>query len=269
METKKQKIIKILKRIGIGLSIGFNFLFLLAFIIGSTSNKKQVNCCLAESDNFVEKVNNELPKRYVSYNDESYTITLSADELNDIVFSNFNTYAFSVYNSEDNVLVSLSYLGYNYSVSVQTGDEGHYIFESSYNGIADNLYPISFNSDGGGYYTDDYFRYNGSIGEFSDSVIFTFRSSYYLNVKSAIQSDLGDSGDSSDSINDGIFETLTDSVGAFIGSIGSGITSMVAVFYDSANSQLTTIGLLSVIVVAVSLSYFLFRLIIGLIRMRG
>lgn len=65
-----------------------------------------------------------------------------------------------------------------------------------------------------------------------------------------------------------IFSALTEALSNFISTLGSGITAMTALFYDSTNG-LTVLGTLSVIVVAVSLTYWLFRLIIGLIRMRG
>lgn len=64
-----------------------------------------------------------------------------------------------------------------------------------------------------------------------------------------------------------IFQALTDALTAFISTLNSGITAMTALFY--ADNSLTVLGTLSVIVVAVSLTYWLFRLLIGLIRMRG
>lgn len=65
-----------------------------------------------------------------------------------------------------------------------------------------------------------------------------------------------------------IFQALTDALTAFISTLGSGITAMTALFYNS-ETGLSVLGTLCVIVVAVSLTYWLFRLIIGLIRMRG
>lgn len=64
-----------------------------------------------------------------------------------------------------------------------------------------------------------------------------------------------------------IFTGITSSVTAFIGTLNSGITGMLALFYD--DSALTVLGTLTVIVVGVSLVYFLFRLIMGLARLRG
>lgn len=65
-----------------------------------------------------------------------------------------------------------------------------------------------------------------------------------------------------------IFQALTDALSAFISTLNSGVQAMTALFYVNGTG-LTVLGTLSVIVVAVSLTYWLFRLLIGLIRMRG
>ena len=65
-----------------------------------------------------------------------------------------------------------------------------------------------------------------------------------------------------------IFASITQAVTAFIGTLSSGITAMVALFYDGTTG-LTVVGTLATIVVAVSLCYFLLRFIMGLIRLRG
>lgn len=68
-----------------------------------------------------------------------------------------------------------------------------------------------------------------------------------------------------------IFGGITEAVTAFIGTLNSGIGSIVSLFYDStsANPGLTVLGTLTVIVVGVSLVYWLFRLIMGMARLRG
>lgn len=66
-----------------------------------------------------------------------------------------------------------------------------------------------------------------------------------------------------------IFGGITSAVTAFVGTLNSGIGSIVALFYDSTNSQLTILGTLTVIVVGVALVYWLFRLIMGMARLRG
>lgn len=65
-----------------------------------------------------------------------------------------------------------------------------------------------------------------------------------------------------------IFEALTSALTAFINTLNSGVTAITALFWTQADG-LTVLGTLSVIVVAVSLTYFLLRLLFGLIRMRG
>lgn len=68
-----------------------------------------------------------------------------------------------------------------------------------------------------------------------------------------------------------IFGGVTEAVTAFIGTLNSGIGSIVALFYDSTSQSpgLTVLGTLTVIVVGVSLVYWLFRLIMGMARLRG
>ena len=96
MESKKQQIIKILKRIVIGLSLGFNVLFLIALIIGSGASKKQVNNASAINEsNYINDVVRQKPQpRYISYNDDSYTIILSVNELNNYTFNESIDYIF-------------------------------------------------------------------------------------------------------------------------------------------------------------------------------
>lgn len=64
-----------------------------------------------------------------------------------------------------------------------------------------------------------------------------------------------------------IFTGITSAVSAFIGTLNSGITAMLDLFYGSEG--LTVLGTLTVIVVGVSLVYFLLRFIMGLARLRG
>ena len=64
-----------------------------------------------------------------------------------------------------------------------------------------------------------------------------------------------------------IFSSITSALTAFIGTLNSGLTAMVDLFYHAG--QLTVVGVLMTIVVAVSLAWTLFRIITGLIRLRG
>ena len=64
-----------------------------------------------------------------------------------------------------------------------------------------------------------------------------------------------------------IFGGITDAITNFISTLNSGITAMIGLFYD--NNALTLLGVLTTIVVGVSLVYFLLRMIMGLVRLRG
>lgn len=68
-----------------------------------------------------------------------------------------------------------------------------------------------------------------------------------------------------------IFGGITEAVSAFITTLNSGLTSIVSLFYVASgeNAGLTILGTLTCIVVGVALVYWLFRLIMGMIRLRG
>lgn len=67
-----------------------------------------------------------------------------------------------------------------------------------------------------------------------------------------------------------IFGGITEAVTAFVGTLNSGVTSILSLFYSTGeNAGLTVLGTLTVIVVGVSLVYWLFRLIMGMARLRG
>ena len=261
METKKQKIIKILKRIGMGLSIGFNIVFLLAIIIGSTANKKQVNCCFAESENVVEKLDiKQDNKRNVSINTTTSQVFIYNTDLS----FTFNNFAYFLFENDE-------YIDFTNSVEVYSLDEEiiYQYYDSGAINDHESAYLSFYNSVNELYVNFNNFAFDNNKFNTTNNVGFIISNDSYSNWDSFLIAIELDIQENSGDINSGIFETLTEGVIEFIGSIGSGIVAMTSVFYDSVNSELTTIGLLSVIVVAVSLSYFLFRLIIGLIRMRG
>lgn len=245
---KKDKIKRIFKRIYVAITSIISVIFVICVVVAcSQGNKKQnnnVQVACAESEVIDIRYDN---KKFVSYNDESYEISLSVQELNTYSFESLYEWVTTDTNVMDCKLI---YEGVNYNASSNnewTGSNG--IIQ-----ISSISYMFQFKTVG------------GSFGNFTNPMIFKGNASNYATIKALIEEVLpSDEGN----INDGIFETLTESTVSFIGSLNSGIQEMTAVFYDSANNNLTTIGLLSVIVVAVSLCYWLFRLIIGLIRMRG
>lgn len=69
-----------------------------------------------------------------------------------------------------------------------------------------------------------------------------------------------------------IFETITQAISAFAGSLTSAVTSVAALFYtpgaEGAAGQMTFLGTLVLIGVGVGVVYWVFRLIRGLIAQR-
>lgn len=68
-----------------------------------------------------------------------------------------------------------------------------------------------------------------------------------------------------------LFSEISNAMTGFISTLGSGITSMEALFYTNSEGTYTAtvLGSLVAIAAAVGLCYFVFRLIIGLVRLRG
>lgn len=64
-----------------------------------------------------------------------------------------------------------------------------------------------------------------------------------------------------------IFTVIGNVITAFAGVIGSGFTSLIALFYDATNG-ITLLGTLMLIGVGVSLVYWAFRLVRRLVRLR-
>ena len=65
----------------------------------------------------------------------------------------------------------------------------------------------------------------------------------------------------------GIFEGISSAITNFVQTLNNGITAMIGLFWS--NNALTLLGVLTTIVVGVSITYFLFRMVMGLIRLRG
>lgn len=69
-----------------------------------------------------------------------------------------------------------------------------------------------------------------------------------------------------------LFEAISQAMSSFITTLGSGVNAMTALFYTAGESGTytpTILGSLVAIVAGVGLVWFVFRLIIGLVRLRG
>lgn len=255
VDLKNNKVFKVIKNIWFAVASVLAVTFIVIMCISCSRVNKPNNNNVNTDVGINEVVKSRVNPKYVSYDDLSYSITLTADELS-YTYENF--YQFYV----DNTLYNYTYLSftsnaYNYDRvtyydingfrALNTDDLTYVKFNLNNENTSSGLYNFTFDSD-------------------IEYLIIGIDSSIYEGVKTAIEQDIAANTRNIYSGN-GIFDTISSSMVAFIGSLSSGITAMVGVFYN--NGALTVIGLLSVIVVAVSLAYFLFRLFIGLIRMRG
>lgn len=71
-----------------------------------------------------------------------------------------------------------------------------------------------------------------------------------------------------------IFSGITEALTGFIGTLNQGVQAIIPLFWTAptgtgTSGELTILGSLVCIVVGVSLVYFLFRMIIGMARLRG
>lgn len=66
-----------------------------------------------------------------------------------------------------------------------------------------------------------------------------------------------------------IFQNISQAVTGMVGALGNGITEATKLIYDSTTSTITTFGVLCLVVVGVGVSYWGFRLVRGLIHLRG
>ena len=228
-------------------------------LIASVMSFAVVGCGVAYLYNEYQKPQ---VSRALSYDDENRHITLTADELNNYTFENLNNYVLSSYeDTHGGDYGTGTYSTYD-NLHISSGYDGvyHYLRLNQGNGPFTFLMRLDPNSFTFIITTPE------NIDSFDSNLNLVLDSNFYNSFKSAIELDI-QANASSDNINDSIFETLTSSLVSFIAVIGSGITSVIPIFY--ANSSLTVVGTLATIVVAVSLCYFLFRFIMGLIRLRG
>ena len=209
-----------------------------------------------------QNYNNDNIKNVV-YDDEEYKITLSADELNNYTFENLYSDTHDEWNTNRPIIIfgdtPWSYDGYT---------DNYLEWCATYLGSLG--YPaVKFNKNGD--YKFTYEESNGVESLFETTITLYWGSgditSKYNLYKSAIELDI--QANSQIDIDEDIFSSLSSVFTNFIITLNTGVNSVIALFYDSANTQLTLLGTITTIVVGVAITYFLFRLVIGLIRLRG
>ena len=269
----QSKVKKILLSVWLAVATVLSVIFIIVCIVGgvlSSKNNKHSASAYVEHDIVAYNINNDINKHdikpiikeAVAYNDNQYKITLSVDELNNYSFNSFNSYISSTLYGNGHIASIITNITYNlntYEVDEDIINQSNSYFSYVY---GSNYIMFNFDIDE----PNNKFAYveNNNPIDFEGDIVLNIEQQSYDDVKQAIESDIAVN---SSNINDSVFETLTSSTVGFIGAISSGISSVIAVFYT--NNSLTVLGTLAVIVVAVSLAYFVFRLIFGLVRMRG
>lgn len=179
--------------------------------------------------------------RAVSYNDEDYTITLSADELNNYHFSNFNNVVIGIYNDVSGILSTGFYCDYTIntgdeyelvSFDIDDGyfglDEEHFIIEYFYSATPN--YHICFNCDLLDATNDDKFYFYADVQYvFEYSLDLVFNSTYYADIKYAIEQDiLANQSYTNNTFLQDIIELLVGGIGVTASGIGSGLSVLVS-----------------------------------------
>jgi len=201
------------------------FTFGFALCIGAFAfAQNSYNTAYAE-DEYSEYI--ELKEPYmVSYNDNTYTIVFSADELNNYIWVNFNNYYYNLYNNNHiNIGTTLSYIGYNgseYNVDdLNASDDGYYEISLTY----DNIHYIDFNPN------HDYtFRYVDNDDElsFEYDLVLELSSTYYADVKQVIELDISANQSVSDSSMGSVLEDFVEILVNGIVTLGQGIATGVS-----------------------------------------
>lgn len=193
--------------------------------IGLSVPQNKVHYDYYDNDNY-EYIEVEKPKeKLVSYDDEGYGITLSADELNNYTFENLINLSSSV------LQFSITYQEHSFSYYQYNGATPYVIYEYS----GQSLY-ISLN------YNGDYKFVVGSTpfanDGFISSIIINSNSTNYANVKQAIEADI--SANSSPNYQNILVESLellTGGLTTIAAALGSGMAAYVEGLLISGTSM--------------------------------
>lgn len=283
-KIKEERILK-LKKIGFwSLNIFCyicSFLFIILLIISLSTPKSssksspknvinQIQYRLDSSES--ESVSESEEVIYPIYDDVNHTITLSAYILNNYDFPNLTEYIQN--NTTGYNTWSISYNSNNYSYgnrsqNVSATPDYFLVFNYSHDTYYTNRIRINYSNTPNrfSYYYENSNNVTG-FSEFESDIIFTPYNGY-SNIKTAIQTDVLANQEQDVDVNYDIFGSITQTISNFLNTLNEGVESVIDLFWDSDNNQLTTLGGLTTIVIGVAVAFFLFRLLIGLIRLRG
>lgn len=260
-KIKEERVLK-LKKIGFwSLNIFCyicSFLFIILLIISLATPKKSNNTSPKNVINQIQyRLDTSEETIYPIYDDESYQITLSVEQVNNYSFSNLNSYLSN--------LVSTS-INLNYNSSLWFPNIIDNVYEWYNERTYTFIYPkICINSNNNFVYYLTSEDLEGTRN-FEYNFIFSCNSVYYEDLKTAIQADVSAN---QPGVNHDIFDSFTQTITNFLNTLNEGVENVINLFWNSTDNELTLLGGLTTIVIGVAVAFFLFRLLLGLIRLRG
>ena len=204
-------------------------------------------------------------KKMVYYDDEGYTITLTADELNTYTWSNLNTLFVDWENSHltgmyynDDPIIEFFYEGESFK-----GDDEYWYVEFSYGSDF-----ITFNDTNDckwNYFLDS----EGENVPFEYSVSFYSQNDYYSSIKQAIELDIqANSGSAMGNVLTELVSLLVGGIVPFATGLGQGVSDLVSyTFID--NGSLSVFGAMIAVFGGIALAVGLSRWVMNFLTSLG
>lgn len=214
-------------------------------------------------------------KKYASYDDNAYTITLSADELNNYTWDNFTTYVNSL--SYGTNLGTINYDTYtNKSLSCWSSTTYKKLSGTLYeqSGSSTTSYKVCFSaeSNSNAYYAKWYYEVSASSNTYSElehDLTIVCTSTRYDAIKQAIELDIqaNSEPDYSQFATDAI-DLLVGSIGGIATGIGTGLSSLISYLAISGTSMSPFMAVIFVLG-GIALAFGLSRWVVNLLTSLG
>lgn len=211
-------------------------------------------------------------KKMVSYDDENYSITLSADELNNYVWSNFSHCVFIEQLEE--YVTSITYSIYTITNITSTYDDYNNYQIAFISCGLDSSLSFGFNY---GYDEVSNFRFNQfalansefEFIPFTDDLVIEFYSQDYNDIKQAIELDIqANSGNPMGNVLTEVVSLLVGGIVPFATGIGQGVSDLVTyTFID--NGALSVFGAMIAVFAGIALAVGLSRWVMNFLTSLG
>lgn len=209
----------------------------------------------------VEKNNLKAPKQYASYDDDNYTITLTADELNSYTFENL-AYATNHVETFSDIQSNwvFSYNSYEFN-----GDEcivNDYLWympvDTEYD--AQLVFYLDINKDTYGKFA--LLNMDDENISFEYNLVFNTQNTYYGNVKNAIELDI--QANQPVSIGESIIGSIASGLGIIPNIAGEFLAGFSKLLWN--NNQLTDFAIYSLVFLGIAITFAIVKLVLMIVR---